>query len=365
MPFDRMDPETKLSLHKARRMTTGSLKIEVTWASIAGLALRVALDRDYDVASRFGDVDIPDFFSVIDQAAWEAVGVDPEDAVAWIEGIDRHNAVYLELLVRLFARRLKYRRILSTQAFATSDQVGPRTLLEHGLLDEGALSSLVVWRKWMMDIDNRSGQETGYLYDAIVARALGGTAYGSSNSPISRAPTEPGGKSPGKRQVDCVVDNPSGQPWAYEVKIRITDAASRQGRLNEELVFPADCTYSGHVPRLVVFDPTPCDTLTQVIEAFQAEGGEVFLGVDAYAHIGATAGEAQATFLQRYVAEPLKKYEDTIPDFGAGRGLADLRLAAGRDKITLSLDGYEEYVIARDVDPATIINEADEIPGEG
>lgn len=361
-----MDPETRRNLQKARQMKTGNLKIDVGWAAIGGLAARVAVDRGYDVDGQFGRVvHVPDFFAVIDQDDWSAVNVDPEDAVAWIESIDRHNVVYLELLVRLFARRLKYRRILSTQAFATSDQVGPRTLLEHGLLEEGALSSLVVWRKWMMDIDNRSGQETGYLYDAIVARALGGTAYGSSGSPILRAPREGSDRSPGRRQVDCVVDNPSGMPWAYEVKIRITDAASRQGRLNEELAFPRDCTYSDHVPRLLVFDPTPCATLDTVIAAFESEGGEVYLGQDAYSHIGETAGPAQAEFLRRYVAEPLERYEDTIPDFGGGRELADLRLVAARDRITVTLEGFDPYVIERDVDPDTVIDEASEVPEDG
>ncbi len=361
-----MDPETKRNLQKARRLTTGALRIEVGWPAIGGLALRVALDRGYDVTARYGDVAVPDFFDVIDAAEWAVAGINPDDAVAWIEDADRHNAVYLELLVRLFARRLKYRRILSTQAFATSDQVGPRTLLEHGLLDPGALSSLVVWRKWMMDIDNRSGQETGYLYDAIVARALGGSAYGSTNSPIRRAPTRAGGRSPGQRQVDCIVDNPNGKPWAYEVKIRITDAASRQGRLNEELVFPRDCAYSDHIPRLMVFDPTPCDTLDQVIAAFEAEpDGEVFLGQEAYSHIGETAGPAQAEFLRRYVAEPLKQYEDTIPDFGAGRDLVDLRLVADADAITLALEGFQPYVIGRDVDPATVIEDAVESSEDG
>lgn len=361
--FDSMDAETQVALQKARRLTSGALHIDVSWEAIGGLALRVALDRGYDVLAEFGPVTVPEFFAVVDQAEWEAIGVDPQRAVAWLEAQDRHNAVFLELLVRLFARRLKYRRILSTQAFATSDQVGPRTLLEQGLLDEGALSSLVVWRKWMMDIDNRSGQETGYLFDAIVARALGGTSYGSRKSPIERKPAVDGAKSPGRRQVDCIVEDGHGY-YAYEVKIRITDAASRQGRLNEELVFPADCTYSGHVPRLLVFDPTSCATLDQVVAAFEAEGGEVYLGQDAYDHIGATAGPAQAEFLRRYVAEPLKRYEDTIPDFGAGRVLADLRLSAAPEAIRLEVAGFDAYVIERDVDPDTVIDELDLLDDE-
>ncbi len=351
-----MDPEVRRNLQAARRLTSGLLFVEVSWQAIGRLALRVALDRGYDFEERFGRQDVPEFFEVVDPADWERPGVDTPEAVDWLIQKDRQNAVYLELLIRLFARRLKYRRILSTQAFPTSDQVGPRMLLEHGLLDEGALSSLVVWRKWMMDVDNRAGQETGYLYDAIVARALGGTSYGARKSPILRKPTKPGDRSPGRRQVDCVVEDGE-SCFAYEVKIRITDAASRQGRLKEELSFPADCAFSEHVPRLLVFDPTPCETLQQVVAAFEEHGGEVFLGGDAYEHIEATAGPAQAEFLRRYVAEPLERYEDTLPDFGAGRALADLHLAATPDTITVSLDGFDPYVIPRDVDPRTVLDD--------
>ena len=145
-----MDPEVKRNLQGARRLTSGSLLVEVSWEAVGGLALRVGEDRGYDVQGEFGPMEIPDFFAVIDAKDWENLGINGCDAVTWLVAQDRHNAVYLELLVRLFARRLKYGRILSTQAFATSDQVGPRMLLEHGLLDCGALSSLVVWRKWMI-----------------------------------------------------------------------------------------------------------------------------------------------------------------------------------------------------------------------
>jgi hypothetical protein len=352
-----MDPETRRNLQKARRLTAGEQRVEVSWNAIGGLALRVAVDRGYDVEGRFGSLNVPEFFEVIDQERWHVPGIDVEAVVAWLEEQDRHNAVYLELLLRLFARRLKYRRILSTQAFATSDQVGPRALLEHGLLDTEALRSLVVWRKWMMDVDNRSGQETGYLYDAIVARALGGTAFGSRNSPIQRAPTQDGSAVSGQRQVDCIVDNPRGKPWAYEVKIRITDAASRQGRLEEELAFPRDCKFSGYIPRLLVFDPTPCETLTKVARAFEEAGGQVFRGEEAYEHIKDNAGHAQAEFLRRYVVEPLKQYEDTIPDATEGRELVDLRLAANKNRITVELKGFEPYVIERHVDPRSVKQE--------
>jgi len=347
-----VDAETRRNLQTARRLISGLLRVEVTWEAIAGLGLRVGLDRGHDVLGRFGSLTVPEFFEVIDNSEWELAGADVHDVVEWLQDQDHHNTVYLELLVRLFARRLKYRAILRTQAFATSDQIGPRTLLEHGLVEAGALSSLVVWRKWLMDIDNRSGQETGYLYDAIVARALGGRAYGSGNSPIRRK------HSSGSRQVDCIVED-GHEYYAYEVKIRITDAASRQGRLDEELSFPGDCEFSGHVPRLLVFDPTPCSTLDQVVSAFERSGGEAYLGQAAYKHISATAGPPQAEFLQRYVAEPLKRYEDTLPDFVDGRTLADLCLSAAPREIRLQVAGHDPYVIERQVEPDTVLNEAD------
>ncbi len=101
-----------------------------------------------------------------------------------------------------------------------------------------------------------------------------------------------------------------------------------------------------------------------VAAAFEKEDGEVFLGQAAYDHINATAGPARAEFLRRYVAEPLKRYEDTIPDFGAGRALADLRLSAAPAEIRLEISGFDPYVIERDVAPETVVNELDFFDGE-
>jgi hypothetical protein len=108
---------------------------------------------------------------------------------------------------------------------------------------------------------------------------------------------------------------------------------------------------------LLVFDPTPCATLDLVVGAFKDAGGQEYLGPDAYEHIAETAGPARADFLRRYVAEPLERYEDTIPDFGAGRALADLRLSAVPDEIRIEVVGFEPYVVPREVAPETVIEE--------
>ena len=73
--------------------------------------------------------------------------------------------LYFENLATLHKRRLKYQRILSTQPKPTMNQIGPRSLLEFGGVDDGLLASWLVWRKWIFDVDNRAAQETGYLFE--------------------------------------------------------------------------------------------------------------------------------------------------------------------------------------------------------
>ena len=77
-------------------------------------------------------------------------------------------------------------------------QVSPRALVEYGGLQPDALASWLTWRKWFYDLDNRAAQETGYLFEPILAAALGGEAKGAKNSPIKR--TDDASKG---RQVDC------------------------------------------------------------------------------------------------------------------------------------------------------------------
>ncbi len=63
-------------------------------------------------------------------------------------------------------------------------------------------------------------QETGYLFESVLASCLGGEAVGSRNSPVKRLnernePTDEG------RQIDYG-DDGENQP-AYEFKSRVTD----------------------------------------------------------------------------------------------------------------------------------------------
>lgn len=220
--------------------------------------------------------------------------------------------LYFENLATLHKRRLKYQRILSTQPKPTMNQIGPRSLLEFGGVDDALLASWLVWRKWIFDVDNRSAQETGYLFEPVLASCLGGEAVGSRNSPVKRIDSQGQPTSEG-RQIDCY---DGAEQLAYEFKLRVTIAASGQGRFAEELSFPREARAAGLTPVLIVLDPTPSTRLTELVAAFTANGGRHYIGTDAWAHMDSKAGPTMATFLERYIRPPLTKmaqHEDANP----------------------------------------------------
>jgi hypothetical protein len=165
------------------------------------------------------------------------------------------------------------------------------------------LTAFLLWRKWVFDVDNRAGQETGYLFEPIIAAAIGGVPVSAKKSPVRR--TRDGGKG---RQVDCIRDD-----RAYEFKIRVTIAASGQGRWGEELEFPGDCRSSGFTPVLLVLDPTPNVKLDELCGSFLRADGEVYIGERAWGHLRDIAGPTMTKFLERYVHEPLRTLLDEVP----------------------------------------------------
>jgi len=88
---------------------------------------------------------------------------------------DEDFFVYLNCLLELHKKRRKYALILQLQPFPTMVQISPRSLIEYGCnFEDEALASWLTWRKFFYDIDNRSAQETGYLFEPILAAAIGG-----------------------------------------------------------------------------------------------------------------------------------------------------------------------------------------------
>lgn len=237
---------------------------------------------------------------------------------------------YFVCLATLHRARLKYERILQAQPVPTIDQVGPRGLLQFGSMSPIALAGLLFWRKWIFDIDNRAGQETGYLFEPIIANAIGGVAASAKKSPVRRQGTGTG------RQVDCVREI---DKRAYEIKLRVTIAASGQGRWQEELEFPLDCRASGYTPVLIVLDPTQNSKLAQLREAFSFAGGEFFVGQDAWDHLESMAGRTMATFISKYVHVPIQALLTNAPE-----ALPDITFSLQNNQLVIGVAGEQLHV---------------------
>lgn len=316
---------------KAKAIGAGDQAVALSDEMCSYLLARIVLDLEQQ--RKFPDIpaNLPPLFT--NQPASELVisGVDAkalyESAIAAIPDAD----TYFACLAALQKARLKYERILSTQPIPTLEQVGPRALLQYGKLSSHGLVSLLFWRKWFFDIDNRAGQETGYLFEPVIAYAIGGTPAPSKRSPVKRHRDKTKG-----RQVDCIIDD-----RAYELKIRVTIAASGQGRWQEELDFPIDCRKSGYKPVLVCMDGTKNPKLDALESAFRKQRGEVFIGDAAWTHLESLAGDTMAKFIDRYVRGPIQALlvEGEKP-------LLDLRAALGSDAINIAL-GTERLRIVR------------------
>lgn len=240
--------------------------------------------------------------------------------------------IYFECLCELHKRRKKYARILESQPLPTMLQISPRALLEFGELDVSALASWLTWRKWLYDIDNRAAQETGYLFEPILANALGGEPFSAKKSPVKKSDDDRRG-----RQVDCIVGD-----RAYEFKLRVTIAASGQGRFAEELSFATDCYSSGFKPVLLVLDPTPSARLDDLSAEYEKCGGFALTGEEAWDHIEREAGHTMAVFIEYYVRRPISEIDASSSE------LLNLALSSDEDtgELTITL-GTHSWLVKR------------------
>lgn len=329
------DRETRSLITSARILGTGGLSVRLTddellrlCAIMAGDVGRPELVREIaapaEVSKGYygtpmewfrnplsGSVDLADIFLVLDQE---------------IEDF----RTYFRQLCELHKRRLKFHGILQAQPLARMEQVVPRCLLEYGLRPAETLASWLVWRKWLYDIDNRSAQETGYLFEPILAAALGGVPYSARTSPIKRTDDKTKG-----RQVDCIDGD-----LAYEFKMRVTIAASGQGRFKEELDFARDCHESGYKPVLLVLDPTMSERLADLQREFSKYDGRSYTGEEAWTYLEQKSGSVMGTFVEKYVRIPLREVETAYV------GPLPISLVSSGDEIRVRL-GDQSFSIHR------------------
>jgi hypothetical protein len=291
----------------AKARSVGGGKLGVALSDEACAFLVAVIVKDLGLTKKFKELpkQMPDFFAHQSLDTLVLPGVDFLALFERLIGLVPDADTYFSCLAALHKARLKYERILRTQPLPTIDQVGPRGLLQFGTLSPKALTAFLMWRKWIYDIDNRAGQETGYVFEPILAHAIGGVSVSAKKSPVRRQANKKQG-----RQIDCVRPNNK----AYEIKIRLTIAASGQGRWKEELDFPSDSRASGYTPVLVVLDPTPNPKLHELREKFLAEKGEVYVGADAWKHFDQLAGKTMSQFLEKYVHETIEALLKEVPD---------------------------------------------------
>src|SRR5690606_866561 len=236
----------------------------------------------------------------------------------------------------------------------TLEQVGPRGLLQYGKLGPAALAGLLFWRKWFFDIDNRAGQETGYLFEPVIAYAVGGTPVPAKKSPVKRHKDKKKG-----RQVDCLLGKK-----AYELKIRVTIAASGQGAWSEELGFTIYCSGSGYKPVFVVLDSTPNPKLLELEKAFTDQDGEVYKGATAWKHLDSLAGPTMSLFLENYVRGPIERLiceaPKALPKFAATMSDDRIEITVGSEKLRIFRREAEVEDSHHDEAPDDI---GDNIPG--
>ncbi|MGO9270114.1 MAG: restriction endonuclease [Terriglobia bacterium] len=333
----------RINLTKIRAAGNSVLDERLDDEHCSGL-LAIAV-HDLKRSKRFPEIPrpVPPFFSDQPSSTLRLPNIDFLRLYERFLGVHEDAEAYFTCLAKLHKSRLKYERILRSQPLPTFDQVGPRGLLQYGSLTPTALAGLLFWRKWFFDIDNRAGQETGYLFEPIIAHAIGGVPYGANRSPIKRE-----GKT-GGRQVDAICDE---KRRAYEFKVRVTIAASGQGRWKEETSFPSEAKASGYTPVLVVLDPTRNEKLDELVNAFLEEGGQVYIGQDAWKHLEQEAGPIMAKFIDKYVRAPLQALLDEapkkLPSFFATLEDDDIRIAIGDEVLKIKRQPIAELAEPED-----------------
>lgn len=294
----------KSLIEKARHVGKSETAVPLDDGLLSYILARIIHDLDLHGQHPEVPKEIPPFFETWPVSTLRLEGLDFGLIAERLFTSTPDTDTYFSCLASLLKARLKFERIMQQQSFPTMDQVGPRGLLQYGSLPTPALAGLLYWRKWLYDTDNRAAQETGYLFEPILATVIGGTPVSAKRSPIKRK-----GDGTKGRQVDCLKGRK-----AYEFKLRVTIAPSGQGRWQEELGFPADCVSSHYVPVLIVLDPTDNLKLSELVSAFRDAGGSTYIGEAAWALLEAEAGQILAQFLKRYIRSPLDLLISNAPD---------------------------------------------------
>lgn len=330
--FDQQDRET---ISKARQLGGKGPRVYLEDNDLLRLCAIVAIDLNnpHLVSSIINGEDISkDYYGIPLQWFSQPVSrhVDLTETFLLLQQMIQDFKTYFANLCEIHKHRVKFKLILEKQELPEIEPIVPRCLLEYKLIPSETLASWLVWRKWLYNIDNRSAQETGYLFEPILASAIGGVSFSSTKSPVKRVNDSKKG-----RQVDCIYNKS-----AYEFKMRVTSAASGQGRIKEELDSAQDCYSSGYTPILLVLDPSSSNRLEELVAEYSKYGGSTFSGNDAWNHIEEKSGPVMGKFVEQYVRVPLKEVDSSY------KSLAPISLKNTEKEITVQI-GDQSFSIAR------------------
>jgi hypothetical protein len=115
--------------------------------------------------------------------------------------------------------------------------------------------------------------------------------------------------------------------------LRVTIAASGQGRFGEEMSFPVESQAAGFTPVLLVLDPTPSAKLTELSQKFLECGGEFYQGEAAWKHMENEAGAVISVFIDKYIKPAIQGVEEFDLPL-----LNSINLNWGKDTVVISLN---------------------------
>ena len=340
----------KAVIEKARSVGNSDLAVPLDDPSCSYLCAIIAKDLGLEKEIDNLPNEIIGFYSGV-PCENQKIEIPFEPTIEKLVSLKKDAITYFSCLASIHKGRLKYKNILKNQPFSNAEQIGSRSLLQFGSFKAKNLAHFLVWRKWFYDIDNRAAQETGYIFEPIIAHAIGGTPVSATKSPVRRH-----GNNKKGRQIDCLK-----KKLAYEIKMRVTIAASGQGRWKEELDFPKDCKESGYKPVLIVFDSTENPKLTELCKVFKEFGGEVHVGEDAWAHLEREAGQVMSVFIEMYVRNPIQSIleyieNDDLNPLTLTRKTSSINISIGDETLEIHrTDGIDDSKpdLPADVDDST------------
>jgi hypothetical protein len=181
-----IDKQQKEFYRLFSRHGSGDALVEIEPRDVALLAHIAALDLHGPAGDwmmpQYKQIAQKNFFEIShrDTAALGEMTIERAHALLNSCGASNPNNIiflYLKNLCELHRRRFKFTNILKRQPFPLAEQIAPRCLVEYGNCGDDLLFAWMNWRKWIYDIDNRCAQDTGYLFEPLLASCLGGVSY--------------------------------------------------------------------------------------------------------------------------------------------------------------------------------------------